>query len=414
MNAMTEPKTDYDLATIRRDFPILTRQVHGKPLVYLDNAATTQRPNQVIEAEAAYYREWNANIHRGVHLLSQKSTDQFEAVRVEAAKFLNAFSENEVIFTRGTTDGINLVASSWGRANVKAGDEILVSALEHHSNIVPWQMLCEEKGAKLVVLPMNDAGELLMEELPKLLNSKTRLVAVNQVSNALGTINPVIEIARQAHAVGAKVLVDGAQSVSHMAVDVRALGADFFVLSAHKLYGPTGVGVIWGREDLLNAMPPYQGGGDMILNVTFEKTEYKKAPGRFEAGTPNVAGVVAFGAALDYVASVGLSAIAAHEADLLAYGTKVLSAIPAVRLVGTAKHKAAVLSFVIEGAHPHDIGTILDKQGVAIRAGHHCAQPIMDRLGIPATARASLAMYNTHEELDKLGEAVRKVVEIFG
>jgi len=414
MNAMTEPKTDYDLATIRRDFPILTRQVHGKPLVYLDNAATTQRPNQVIEAEAAYYREWNANIHRGVHLLSQKSTDQFEAVRVEAAKFLNAFSENEVIFTRGTTDGINLVASSWGRANVKAGDEILVSALEHHSNIVPWQMLCEEKGAKLVVLPMNDAGELLMEELPKLLNSKTRLVAVNQVSNALGTINPVIEIARQAHAVGAKVLVDGAQSVSHMAVDVRALGADFFVLSAHKLYGPTGVGVLWGREDLLNAMPPYQGGGDMILNVTFEKTEYKKAPGRFEAGTPNVAGVVAFGAALDYVASVGLSAIAAHEADLLAYGTKVLSAIPAVRLVGTAKHKAAVLSFVIEGAHPHDIGTILDKQGVAIRAGHHCAQPIMDRLGIPATARASLAMYNTHEELDKLGEAVRKVVEIFG
>jgi len=414
MNAMTEPKTDYDLATIRRDFPILTRQVHGKPLVYLDNAATTQRPNQVIEAEAAYYREWNANIHRGVHLLSQKSTDQFEAVRVEAAKFLNAFSENEVIFTRGTTDGINLVASSWGRANVKAGDEILVSALEHHSNIVPWQMLCEEKGAKLVVLPMNDAGELLMEELPKLLNSKTRLVAVNQVSNALGTINPVIEIARQAHAVGAKVLVDGAQSVSHMAVDVRALGADFFVLSAHKLYGPTGVGVLWGREDLLNAMPPYQGGGDMILNVTFEETEYKKAPGRFEAGTPNVAGVVAFGAALDYVASVGLSAIAAHEADLLAYGTKVLSAIPAVRLVGTAKHKAAVLSFVIEGAHPHDIGTILDKQGVAIRAGHHCAQPIMDRLGIPATARASLAMYNTHEELDKLGEAVRKVVEIFG
>jgi cysteine desulfurase/selenocysteine lyase len=306
MNAIIEPQTDYDLATIRRDFPILSRQVHGKPLVYLDNAATTQRPNQVIEAEAAYYREWNANIHRGVHLLSQKSTEQFEAVRVEAAKFLNAFSENEIIFTRGTTDGINLVASSWGRANVKAGDEILVSALEHHSNIVPWQMLCEEKGAKLVVLPMNDAGELLMEELPKLLNSKTRLVAVNQVSNALGTINPVTEIARQAHAVGAKVLVDGAQSVSHMPVDVRTLGADFFVLSAHKLYGPTGVGVLWGREDLLNAMPPYQGGGDMILNVTFVKTDYKKAPGRFEAGTPNVAGVVAFGAALDYVHSIGL------------------------------------------------------------------------------------------------------------
>jgi len=413
MNAIIEPASALDLNVIRRDFPILSRQVHGKPLVYLDNAATTQRPNQVIEAEAAYYREWNANIHRGVHLLSQKSTEQFEAVRIEAAKFLNAFSENEVIFTRGTTDGINLVASSWGRANVKAGDEILVSALEHHSNIVPWQMLCEEKGAKLVVLPMNDAGELLMEELPKLLNSKTRLVAVNQVSNALGTINPIEEITRQAHAVGAKVLVDGAQSVSHMSVDVRALGADFFVLSAHKLYGPTGVGVLWGREELLNAMPPYQGGGDMILNVTFEKTTYKKSPGRFEAGTPNVAGVVAFGAALDYVHSIGLRAIAAHEADLLAYGTKVLSSISQVRLIGTAKHKAAVLSFVIEGAHPHDIGTILDKQGVAIRAGHHCAQPIMERLGIPATARASLAMYNTHEELDKLGEAVKKVVEIF-
>ncbi len=404
----------YDVRRIRDDFPILSRTVHGVPLVYLDNGATTQRPQAVVGALTRYYAEDNANIHRGVHYLSQRSTDLYESARGKVARFLNARSENEIVFTRGTTESINLVASAWGRSNVREGDEILISALEHHSNIVPWQMLCEEKGARLKVLPMTDEGELKLEELPGLLSDRTRMVAVTQVSNALGTVTPLSEIIRAAKAVGALVLVDGAQGAPHLGADVQAMGADFYAFSAHKVYGPTGVGVLWGREEVLNAMPPYQGGGDMIVTVTFEKSTYKKAPGRFEAGTPNIGGVIGFGAALDYLKHVGLGRIAAHEADLLAYGTKVLSEIPGVRLVGTAKKKAAVLSFVMEGAHPHDIGTILDKQGVAIRAGHHCAQPVMDRLGIPATARASLGMYNTREELDALATAVRKVRDIFG
>jgi cysteine desulfurase/selenocysteine lyase len=404
----------YDVQRIREDFPILSRLVHGKKLVYLDNGATTQRPQAVVGALTRYYAEDNANIHRGVHYLSQRSTDLYESARGKVARFLNARSENEIVFTRGTTESINLVASAWGRANVREGDEILISALEHHSNIVPWQMLCEEKGARLKVLPMTDEGELKLEELPRLLSDRTRMVAVTQVSNALGTVTPLSEIIRAAKAVGALVLVDGAQGAPHLGADVQAMGADFYAFSAHKVYGPTGVGVLWGREEILNALPPYQGGGDMIVTVTFEKSTYKKAPGRFEAGTPNIGGVIGFGAALDYLQHVGLARIAAHEADLLAYGTKVLSEIPGVRLVGTAKKKAAVLSFVMEGAHPHDIGTILDKQGVAIRAGHHCAQPVMDRLGIPATARASLGMYNTREELDALAAAVRKVRDIFG
>jgi len=412
-HGMTESGS-YDVERIREDFPILKRQVHGKDLVYLDNGATTQRARIVVETLSRYYSEDNANIHRGVHYLSQKSTDLYEAVRGNVARFLNARSENEIIFTRGTTESINLVAAAWGRANVREGDEILITAMEHHSNIVPWQILCDEKKARLRVLPMTDEGELCLEELPKLLSDRTKMVAVTQVSNALGTVTPLPEIIKAAHAVGSLVLVDGAQGAPHLGADVQALDADFYALSAHKLYGPTGVGVLWGREKILNAMPPYQSGGDMILTVTFEKTQYKKTPGRFEAGTPNIGGVIGFGAALDYIASVGLKRIAAHEAELLAYGTKVLSAIPGVKIIGTAKNKAAVLSFILEGAHPHDIGTILDKQGVAIRAGHHCAQPVMDRLGIPATARASLGMYNTKEELDALGKAVWKVKEIFG
>lgn len=413
MAAQNNPNGPYDVMRIREDFPILERTVHGKPLVYLDNGATAQRPRVVVDTLARYYAEDNANIHRGVHYLSQRSTDLYEAVREKTARFLNAASGHEVVFTRGTTESINLVASSWGRSQLKEGDEILVSAYEHHSNIVPWQMVCEEKKAVLRVIPMTDEGELDLSALPDLLNNRTKMVAVTQVSNALGTVTPLPEIIRAAKAVGATVLVDGAQGAPHLGVDVRALGADFYAFSAHKIYGPTGVGVLWGREELLNAMPPYQGGGDMILTVTFEKTLYKKTPGRFEAGTPNIGGVIGFGAALDYVASVGLGRIAAHEAELLAYGTKVLSSIPGVRIVGTAKNKAGVLSFVMENAHPHDIGTILDEQGVAIRAGHHCAQPVMDRLCIPATARASLGMYNTKQELDVLGQAVRKVHEIF-
>jgi cysteine desulfurase/selenocysteine lyase len=414
MNHGTTENGSYDVARIREDFPILKRQVHGKNLVYLDNGATTQRPRIVVETLSRYYAEDNANIHRGVHYLSQKSTDLYEAVRGKVARFLNARSENEIVFTKGTTESINLVASAWGCANVKVGDEVLISAMEHHSNIVPWQMVCDEKGAHLRVIPMTDSGELRLEELPNLLSTKTKMVAVTQVSNVLGTITQLPEIIRAAHAVGALVLVDGAQGAPHLGADVQALDIDFYAFSAHKLYGPTGVGVLWGRENILNDMPPYQGGGDMILTVTFEKTQYKKAPGRFEAGTPNIGGVIGFGAALDYIASVGSTRIAAHETELLAYGTRVLSAIPGVRLIGTASHKAAVLSFVMEGAHPHDIGTILDKQGVAIRAGHHCAQPVMDRLGISATARASLGMYNTKEELDALCKAVWKVKEIFG
>jgi cysteine desulfurase/selenocysteine lyase len=406
--------TSFETARYRKDFPILGQEVHGHPLVYLDNAATTQKPLTVIEATDRYYREMNANIHRGVHLLSQKATEAYEAARERTRAFLNAESANEIIFTRGATEGINLVAQTWGRKNIQAGDEIILSALEHHSNIVPWQMLAEEKGARLRVVPIDDDGEFLLEEYKKLLSNKTKLVAVTQVSNALGTVTPIAEIIRLAHEKGAVVLVDGAQAVAHVPVDMRALDCDFYVFSAHKLYGPTGVGVLYGKLKTLNAMPPYQGGGDMIATVTFEKTTYKKAPYKFEAGTPNIAGGVALTAALDYVQNVGLSAIAAHEHDLLVYGTEKLSKIPGLRLIGTAKQKAGVISFTLGDIHPHDIGTILDRQGVAIRAGHHCAQPVMDRFQIPATARASFALYNTMEEIDKLDQAIRKVLEVFG
>ncbi len=404
----------FNVEKIRRDFPILKQRVHGKPLVYLDNAATTQKPLAVIEALDRYYREYNSNIHRGLHLLSEKATEAYETVRFKAQRFLNAADSKEIIFTRGTTEGINLVAQTWGRKNVAAGDEILVTNMEHHSNIVPWQMLCEEKGAALKVVPINDSGELVLEELKKLLSPKTKILALTHVSNALGTVNPIAEIVKMAHSKDVKVLVDGAQAVPHLAVNVQELDCDFYVFSGHKIYGPTGIGVLYGKYALLDAMPPYQGGGDMISSVTFEKTIYKKPPYKFEAGTPHIAGVIGLGAALDYVGHLGLGNIASQEQDLLAYGTQKLSEIPGLKIIGTAKHKAGVLSFTLGEIHPHDIGTILDRQGVAVRAGHHCAQPVMDRFQIPATARASLALYNTRSEIDALAKAIRKVMEVFG
>ncbi len=407
-------KAIFNVEKIRKDFPILKEKVHGKPLVYLDNAATTQKPNLVIETLERYYREYNANIHRGLHLLSEKATAAYEASRVTAQKFLNAADHREIIFTRGATEGINLVAQTWGRQNVKAGDEILITTMEHHSNIVPWQMLCEEKGAVLKVVPINDAGELVLEELYRLLSPKTKLVAITHVSNALGTVNPIAEIIQAAHAKGAKVLVDGAQAIPHLSVDVRALDCDFYVFSGHKIYGPTGIGVLYGKYALLDSMPPYQGGGDMIASVTFEKTLYKKPPYKFEAGTPHIAGVIGLGAALDYVSKIGLSTIAAHEHDLLVYGTQKLLEVPGLQIIGNARFKAGVLSFTLGEIHPHDIGTIMDRQGVAVRAGHHCAQPVMDRFQVPATARASFGLYNTHKEIDVLVKAIHKVKEVLG
>ncbi|HUO58874.1 MAG TPA: cysteine desulfurase [bacterium] len=409
------PKTTvFNVEKLRKDFPLLRQKVHGKPLVYLDNAATTQKPLVVIETLEKFYKEYNSNIHRGLHLLSEKATAAYEAVRIKAQAFVNAADPREIIFTRGTTEGINLVAQTWGRQNVGAGDEILVTTMEHHSNIVPWQMLCGEKGAILKVVPIHDDGELDMEALAKLLTPKTKLLAITHVSNALGTINPIADIVRLAHSKGARVLVDGAQAAPHLAVDVRALDCDFYVLSGHKIYGPTGIGILYGKYQLLDSMPPYQGGGDMIASVTFEKTLYKKPPYKFEAGTPNIADTIGLGAALDYITKTGLDNIAGHEQDLLAYGTKKLSEISGLKLVGTASHKAGVLSFTLGEIHPHDIGTILDRQGVAIRAGHHCAQPVMDRYGIPATARASLALYNTRGEIDALTKGIRKVLEVLG
>ena len=408
-----EAAAPYDVRRLRADFPILAETVHGRPLVYLDNAATTQKPRAVIEAERRFYEQDNANIHRGVHLLSQRATEAYEAARVKIQRFLNARSEKEIIFTRGATEAINLVAATYGRRHVGAGDEIVVSAMEHHSDIVPWQMLCEEKGAVLRVIPMNDAGELLLDEYERLLSPRTRIVAVAYVSNALGTVNPVDRIIALAHAQGVPVLVDAAQAVQHLPVDVQALDCDFLVFSGHKIYGPTGVGVLYGKQALLEAMPPYQGGGDMIRSVTFEKTTFAPLPARFEAGTPNIAGGIALGAAIDYVQSVGLAAIARHEADLLAYATEAVQEVPGLRIIGTAREKASVLSFVLDGAHPHDIGTILDREGVAIRTGHHCAQPVMQRFGIPATARASFALYNTREEVDALVAGLHKVRKVF-
>lgn len=403
----------FDVERIREDFPVLKQTIHGKPLVYLDSAATAQKPYAVIEAIRKFHEVDCANIHRGVHELSQRSTAAYEATRAKARRFINARSKSEMIFVRGATEGINLVASSWGRKNVAQGDEIVISAMEHHSNIVPWQMLCEEKGAKLRVIPMNDRGELLLEEYEKLLGPRTRMVAFAHVSNALGTINPVRQMVDMAHRAGALALIDGAQAVPHMKVDVQALDADFYTFSGHKLCGPTGIGLLYGRSKLLDAMPPYQGGGDMIRTVTFEKTTYNELPYKFEAGTPNIAGGIGLGAAIDYMNGLGLDKISAYEHELLEYGTQALLRIPGLRIIGTAREKAAVLSFVIDGIHPHDIGTVLDRQGIAVRTGHHCAQPVMDRFQVPATTRASLAFYNTFREIDALAAGISKVKEIF-
>jgi cysteine desulfurase / selenocysteine lyase len=403
----------FDVERVRADFPILATEVHGKPLVYLDNAATSQKPRAVIDAIMRYYEGTNANVHRGVHHLSEAATEDYEAARRTAQQFINAPHIHEIIFVRGTTEGINLVAQSFGRTRIGAGDEILITGMEHHSNIVPWQILCDEKGAKLRVAPINDDGELLLDEFAKLLGPKTKLAAVTHVSNALGTINPLKRMVELAHSHNVPVLVDGAQAVPHMKVDVQTLDCDFYTFSGHKVYAPTGIGVLYGKTALLESMPPYQGGGDMISSVTFDKTTYNKLPYKFEAGTPDIAGVIGLGAALKYVNGLGIENIGAHEHDLLEYATAKVSAIPGVRLIGTAKEKAAVVSFVMEGIHPHDIGTILDQQGIAIRTGHHCSQPIMDRFGIPATARASFAVYNTRSEIDALVGGIKKVKEVF-
>jgi cysteine desulfurase/selenocysteine lyase len=403
----------FDVEAARRDFPILQKQVYGHPLVYLDNAATSQKPRLVIDSISRYYESGNANIHRGVHFLSEHATEEHEAARRTVQGFLNAADKREIIFVRSATEAVNLVAQSYGRRHVGAGDEVLITAMEHHSNIVPWQMLCEEKDATLRVLPINERGELRMDELPKLLTPKTKLVAVTHVSNALGSINPIKKIVELAHSLNIPVLVDGAQAVPHLKVDVQDLDVDFYVFSGHKVYGPTGIGVLYGKRALLEAMPPYQGGGDMIRSVTFEKTVYNDLPYKFEAGTPNIGGAIGLGKAIEYITQLGLDNIASHEHDLLVYGTEALTAIPGIRLIGTAAEKAAVISFVMEGIHPHDIGTILDREGIAIRTGHHCAQPVMQCFKIPATARASFALYNTREEIDVLVKGIQKVKEVF-
>ncbi len=407
-----EKAAGFDVFKIRADFPILAVKVHGKPLVYLDNAATTQKPQAVIDALIHYYTSENANIHRGVHALSELATESFEQARVKIQRFLGAGDPGEIVFVRGATEAINLVAQTYGRIHAGSSDEIIISSLEHHSNIVPWQILCEQQGARLRVIPINDDGELLLEEFEKLLGPKTKFVAIAHVSNALGTINPVRKMIEMAHRRNVPVLVDGAQAAPHVLIDLQALDCDFYVFSGHKLYGPTGIGVLYGKRKLLEAMPPYQGGGDMISSVTFEKTLYNKLPYKFEAGTPDVSGAIALGAAIDYVSNIGLDRIAAHEDKLLAYATHALSSIPGLRLIGTAQAKAAVLSFVMENIHPHDIGTVLDQQGIAIRTGHHCAQPLMQRFGVEATARASFALYNTQEEVDALVAGIHKVQEV--
>ena len=414
MSIATDIPTRLDVGAIRQEFPILAQEVRGKPLVYLDNAATTQKPKAVIERLTEYYTTINANVHRGVHTLSQKATDAFESGREAVRSYINAVDDREVIFVRGTSEAINLVAHGYGRQRLEPGDEIIISAMEHHSNIVPWQMVCEETGAKLRVIPMTDSGELLLEEYARLLGPRTRLVSAVYVSNSLGTVNPVREITAMAHQAGALVMLDGAQAVQHLPVDVQELGCDFFAFSGHKLYGPTGIGVLWGRQELLEGMAPYQGGGEVIRTVTFEKTTYNDLPHRFEAGTPDIAGVVALEAALEWVSAVGLDSIAAHEADLVEYATTSLSFNRRVRLIGEAKERSSVVSFVMEAAHPHDIGTILDSEGIAVRTGHHCTQPVMDRLGIAATARASFAVYNTRDEVDALVSGVNKVAEVLG
>ncbi|HEX6212611.1 MAG TPA: cysteine desulfurase [Methylomirabilota bacterium] len=404
----------WDVDRVRKDFPALHQEVNGRPLVYLDSAATSQKPQVVIDALVAYYSRDNANVHRGVHRLSERATEAYETARIGIQRHLNAASPREIVFVRQATEGINLVAASLGRTLVGAGDEIVISAIEHHANIVPWQMLCEEKGARLRVVPVDDRGELIMEEYARLLGPRTRLVAMTQVSNALGTVVPIKDVIDLAHRHDVPVLVDGAQAVPHQRVDLQEMDCDFFVFSGHKAFGPTGIGVLYGKEAWLERMPPYQGGGDMIKAVTFEKTIYNELPYKFEAGTPHIAGAIGLAAGLAYIAGLGLDHIAEYEHGLLEHGTALLAAVPGVRLIGTARHKAAVLSFVLEGVHPHDLGTILDHHGVAIRAGHHCAMPVMTRFGVPATARASLAFYNTRAELQTLAEAVDAARELFG
>jgi cysteine desulfurase/selenocysteine lyase len=413
MRTGAETASTFDVRRVRGDFPALSQMVYGHPLVYLDNAATSQKPQVVIDEVTRFYAQDCANVHRGVHLLSERSTASYEGARETVRRFLNAQSEREIVFTRGATEAINLVAQTYGRMNVKPGDEILISGLEHHSNIVPWQMLAEEKQAALRVAPIDDNGEVILEEFKKLIGPRTKIVAVAHVSNALGTINPVAKMIAMAHKAGAVILVDGAQAAPHMQVDVRRLDCDFYVFSGHKVFGPTGIGALYGKAALLDAMPPWQGGGDMIRSVTFEKTLYNDLPYKFEAGTPHIAGAIGLGAALDYVSAIGMDRIAEYERELLVYGTEALLSVKGVRLIGTAREKAAVLSFTLEGVHPHDVATILDRQGIAIRAGHHCAQPVMERFGVPATSRASLAFYNTRQEVDVLVAGLARVKEIF-
>jgi len=412
-NSVATLADTWDVERIRADFPVLHQKVNGKPLVYLDNGASSQVPQVVIDRGSVYIEQEHSNIHRGVHYLSQRATTAYEGAREKVKRFINARESRECIFVRGATEGINLVMHGYGRKFIRAGDEIIISAMEHHANIVPWQMLCEEKGARLRVIPMNDAGELLLDEYDGLLNEKTKFVAVTHVSNALGTINPIKEMIAQAHKYGVPVLIDGAQSAPHMPVDVQDLDCDFYAFSGHKMYAPTGSGIVYGKAELLEKMNPFQGGGDMIRTVTFEKTTYAELPNKMEAGTPAIASQIGLGAAIDYLNSIGREQASAYEHELLRYATERVSAIEGVRIIGTAKRKASVLSFVIDGIHPHDIGTILDQEGIAVRAGHHCAQPVMQRFNVPATARASFAFYNTKEEIDVLARTIEKVIEIF-
>jgi cysteine desulfurase/selenocysteine lyase len=412
--AITVSKNIYDINRIREDFPILRKKVHEKNLVYLDNAATTQKPTFVIDKVNKYYTTMNANIHRGVHALSQEATEAFESARIQIKQFINALGKNQVIFTRGTTEAINLVASSYGRTNIKEGDEIIISHMEHHSNIVPWQLLCKEKNAKLRVIPVNDDGELIFEEFEKLVNKKTKFISIVYVSNSLGTINPIKEIIKYAHQFNIPVLVDAAQAVNHLKVDVQDLDCDFLAFSGHKIYGPTGIGALYGKVELLESMPPYQGGGDMISKVTFEETTFNELPHKFEAGTPDIAGAIGLGAAIEYINRIGIENIKEHEKILLEFATQKIAQVPGLRIIGTAKEKTSVLSFVLDNIHPHDIGTFLDFEGVAIRTGHHCTQPLMQRFKIPATSRASFAMYNTKEEVDVLVNGLKKIIEVFG
>ena len=413
MTKLAEPTT-FDVQKIRADFPILNEVVHGKPLVYLDNANTTQKPQQVLDALDHYYRHDNANIHRATHLLSERATRAYEGTRAKVQRLINAAHSREVVFTRGCTDSINLVAQSWARTNLRPGDEVLISWMEHHSNIVPWQLVCQQTGATLKVVPITDTGELDLDAFHALLTERTKLLAMIHVSNSLGTINPIADLVAAARAVGAVTLVDGAQAVPHLPVDVQAIGCDFYAFSGHKMYGPTGTGILYGRQALLEAMPPYQGGGDMISSVTFEKTDYNVLPYKFEAGTPNIAGFVGLGAAVDYLTGLDRAAALDYEDVLLAHATERVRAIPGVHLIGEARHRTSVLSFVLDGVHPHDVGTILDTEGIAVRTGQHCAQPVMDRYGITATVRASVAIYNTRAEIDALVDGLHKVREVFG